>query len=132
MSAFTIAQEATGGGADTAVVVAVISAVGVVLGALVSVFGLRLGARLDAIEKGQAALAATCERLERRMEDGLARLADRIDRLYGSPRELSVEEVAGMLRKAVQPPDDRHDEIEFDTGDEISESGAPRTAGSET
>jgi hypothetical protein len=123
MSAFTIAQEATGGGADTAVVVAVISAVGVVLGALVSVFGLRLGARLDAIEKGQAALAATCE---------LARLADRIDRLYGSPRELSVEEVAGMLRKAVQPPDDRHDEIEFDTGDEISESGAPRTAGSET
>ncbi len=83
VSALTLAQAAGGGGLnlDTGTVVAV---VGAVLAALVSVFGLRLGARLAAIEKGQDGLASGLERLERRLDDGLARLTDRIDRLYGT------------------------------------------------
>lgn len=88
MSPLVLAQAAVEpvaqGGSDTGIIVAVISAVGVVLAALVTVIGQRNGARLDAIEKGQTGLAATIERLERRMEDGSARLADRIDHLYGS------------------------------------------------
>lgn len=85
MNATLLAQAATNGGSDTAIVVAVITATGVVLAALVTVLGQRNTARLDAIEKNQAALASAIERLERRMEDGLARLTERVDRLYGGP-----------------------------------------------
>lgn len=73
------------------VVAALVGAVGVVLAALIARSDRRadtryedLAKQLGDVEKGQGALGAAIERLERRMEDGLARLADRIDRLYGS------------------------------------------------
>lgn len=84
VTALALAQRAADNGSDTGIIVAAITAAGVVLAALVSLFGLRMGARLDAIEKSQGALGAAIDRLERRMEDGLARLAERVDRLYGS------------------------------------------------
>jgi hypothetical protein len=71
VSALVVAQEAASGGADTAVVVAAISAVGVVLAALVTVIGQRSGSRLDGldrridgVEKHQEGLLAAVERLE--------------------------------------------------------------------
>ncbi len=79
VSAFTFAQAAGGGGLnrDTGTVVAVLgtvlAALGTVLAALVSVFGLRLEARLAAIEKGQEGLAGALDRLERRLVDALVR-----------------------------------------------------------
>jgi hypothetical protein len=87
LNALLVAQQTTGdsGGGDTVILAAFITAVGVVLAALTTVLGQRNSARLDAIEKKQDALTAAIDRLERRMEDGLARLADRIDRLYSNP-----------------------------------------------
>ncbi len=81
VSALTLAQAAGGGGLnlDTGTVVAV---VGAVLAALVSLFGLRLGARLAAIEKGQEGQASALDRLERRLDEGFARLTGRLDGLY--------------------------------------------------
>jgi outer membrane murein-binding lipoprotein Lpp len=58
------------GGGDTAIIVPVITAIGVVLGTLITVLGQRNTARLDAIEKNQSAFSAAIERLERRLEAG--------------------------------------------------------------
>ncbi len=105
VSALTLAQAAGGGGLnlDTGTVVAV---VGAVLAALVSLFGLRLGARLAAIEKGQEGLVGALDRLERRLDDGLARLTDRfdrltdrIDRLYRDADEISTQLVREQLEQ---------------------------------
>ena len=79
-----LAQAVSDSNSDTGVIVAVITAVSFVLAALVTVLGQRSNARLRAIEKSQEALSAALDRLERRMEDGFARLADRVDRLYAS------------------------------------------------
>jgi uncharacterized membrane-anchored protein YhcB (DUF1043 family) len=96
------------GGGDTGIIVAVITAVGVVLAALITVLGQRNTARLDAIEKKQDTLGAAIERVERRLEDGLARLADRIDRLYSNPSRFtdlpppSSEEHLERLGKSIR------------------------------
>jgi hypothetical protein len=63
---------------------------------------------MDGIEKNQAALLGIIEHLERRIDDGLSRLADRIDRLYGATppastsKEVEMDEVAAMFRAALR------------------------------
>ncbi len=100
VSALTLAQAAGGGGLALTLVVAV---VGAVLAALVTLFGLRLTAHLVAIEKGQGGLVGAFERLERRLDDGLARVGDRFDRLYMGRRPLPSEDL-------VDPCERRHDD----------------------
>lgn len=87
LNALLVAQQASpdGGGGDTAILAAFITAAAVVLAALITILGQRNSARLDAIEKKQDQLGSAIERVERRMEDALARLTDRIDRLYSNP-----------------------------------------------
>lgn len=84
MKPLLLAQAVGDSNSDTAVVVAVVTAVGLFLAALVTGLSQRNNARLASIEKSQEALSAALERLERRMEDGFARLTDRVDRLYDS------------------------------------------------
>ncbi len=104
MIALTLAQ-AAGTGDDTAIVVAVIGAVGAVLGALVLVLGQRSVSRLDGIDR-------RLEGIERRVDEGLTRLTDRIDRLFGPPPPTSPEppDIATLkaaldqLRRAIERP----------------------------
>lgn len=115
--ALAVVQPAAGGDSNTAIVVAAIGAVGLILAALITVIGSRskdrfdaIDRRFDAIEKAQAGLAAALERLERRMEDGLVRLADRIDRLYGTGSRTPPRPRSPIV-EVVRPSDEPSDEL---------------------
>ncbi len=70
--------------------------------------------RLDAIEKDQASLGAAIERLERRIDDGLGRLTDRIDRLF----ELSAS-ATRQIPSEFDP--DEYEEVAERVAQEITE-----------
>lgn len=107
---------------NTAVIVAAITTFGVVLAALISVFGLRTGKRLEAIEASVGGLSSDLGdridtltvRFERAIDHlgidaTVDRLGERADALYGRPSQLSrieeapesVEEFRRATAKAV-------------------------------
>lgn len=83
--AAVVAQAGGGATSDTGVIVAVIGAAAVIVSAIVGLVGQRNASLLAVVEKQLDGLGAILDRLDRKLDEGLARLTDCIDRLYEPP-----------------------------------------------